>query len=535
MSNISDNYGAAEIHPVSEPTPGNERLVVVAASLGTVFEWFDFYLYGSLAVFFSALFFPPGNDSAAFLASLATFGAGFAVRPLGALLFGRLGDRLGRKYTFLVTMILMGVSTTVVGLLPGYAQIGLWAPALLVGMRLLQGLAVGGEYGGAATYVAEHAKPERRGYATSWIQTTATFGFLLSLLVILGTRLAVGEEAFKAWGWRIPFLISLLLLGVSVYIRMQLEESPVFLKMKQQGNISASPIRESFAQWKNLKQVLIVLFGITSGMTVIFYSAQFYALFFLQNTLRMDFQSSSLIFSVGLAIGTPLIVFFGWLSDRVGRKRIMLIGMILGAITIVPVFKGIAHYSNPQLEAFAQQYPVAINADGCTFSLFSKPESDCDKARQFFSKAGLSYASNPASGNDMSVSIGEQNLQGFDAAAYQQALNKAGYRDHADPKDINYVMVIALIVLMMGYVGMVYGPMAAFMVEMFPAHIRYTSLSLPYNIGIGILGGFLPFIAAALVVYSGNIFAGLYYPVVVGLISAVIGIIWVPETYKRQI
>ncbi|RJG13812.1 MFS transporter [Pseudomonas cavernicola] len=519
----------------TDNTPERTRLVVVAASLGTVFEWYDFYLYGSLAVFFSALFFPPGNDTAAFLASLATFGAGFAVRPLGALIFGRLGDRIGRKHTFLITMVLMGISTTVVGLLPSYAQIGLWAPALLVAMRLVQGLAVGGEYGGAATYVAEYAPAKKRGYATSWIQTTATGGFLISLVVILGCRLAVGEENFRDWGWRIPFLISLVLLGVSVFIRLKLAESPVFQHMKDSGELSEAPISESFGNWKNLKQVLIVLFGITSGMTVIWYSAQFYALFFLQNTLHVDFQNASLIFSVGLLLGTPMIVLFGWLSDRVGRKRIMLAGMLLGALTLIPIFKGIAFYANPQQHQFAERYPIVLNGGICHFSLFAKPQSDCDRASQFFAKAGLSYQTNPGNTEQLEVRIGEKKLIGFDETAYREILKNAGYREKANPEEINHSMVILLIILLMTYVGMVYGPMAAFMVEMFPARIRYTSLSLPYHIGIGILGGFLPFLAAALVVYSGNIFAGLYYPVAVALISAVIGVIWVPETYQRDI
>ncbi len=510
------------------------RLVVTAASLGTVFEWYDFYLYGALAVFFSALFFPPGNETAAFLASLAAFGAGFAVRPLGALLFGALGDRIGRKKSFLITMVIMGIATVVVGLLPTYAQVGIWAPILLVAMRLAQGLAVGGEYGGAATYVAEHAPPGQRGYATSWLQTTATLGFLLSLLVILGCRLALGEEAFQAWGWRIPFLTSVVLLAVSVYIRMKLEESPVFEKMKAEGRVSKAPIAEAFGNWENVKRVLVTLFGITTGMTVVWYTAQFYALFFLQGALQVDYKTSYTIFAIGLIIGTPLIVFFGWLSDRVGRKPIMIAGMILGALTLIPSFHALAQFTNPGLTEFSARTPIVVRAEGCTFSLFAKPESDCDKARSFVTRNGLSYAYEPAAaGSGVTTSIGSAQVKGFDEAAYRKALTDAGF--DAKPKNVNYAGAVALIVWLLALVGMVYGPMAAFMVEMFPAAIRSTSLSLPYHVGVGILGGFLPFAASALTVYYGNVFAGLWYPVIIAAVTAVIGIFVVPETKDREV
>jgi len=511
------------------------RLVVIAASLGTVFEWYDFFLYGSLAVFFSALFFPPGNETAAFLASLATFGAGFAVRPFGALVFGSLGDRIGRKRSFLITMVIMGFSTLIVGLLPTYERAGLWAPILLVTLRLAQGLAVGGEYGGAATYVAEHAHPGHRGYATSWLQTTGTIGFLLSLVVILACRVAVGEEAFRAWGWRIPFLTSAILLVVSLYIRLKLEESPIFEQMRSEGRISRSPIKESFADWHNLKRVLITLFGITTGMTVIWYTAQFYALFFVQGVLQVDYKTSYAIFAIGLTLGMPLIVMFGALSDRIGRKPIMVAGMLLGGLTLIPAFHALADFTNPGLSAFSEQHPVKIVADGgCTFSLFAKPVSDCDKARNFFSRNGLSYTSMTGpSGTGVATTIGTVQIIGFNEANYKKALDQAGFR--AAPGSVNYAGAIAIVVWLSVLIGMVYGPMAAFLVEMFPANIRSTSLSLPYHLGVGILGGFLPFVASALVIYQGNIFAGLWYPVGVALTTAVVGMFFLPETKDRAI
>jgi MFS family permease len=512
----------------------NTRLVLVAASLGTVFEWYDFFLYGSLAVFFGAFFFPPGNETAAFLASLATFGAGFAVRPFGALMFGGLGDRIGRKRCFMITMVMMGLSTLLVGMLPSYAQVGMWAPVLLVFLRLTQGLAVGGEYGSAATYVAEHARPAHRGYYTSWLQTTSTIGLLLSLLVILVCRLALGDEAFKSWGWRIPFLTSILLLTVSIYIRLKLEESPIFQKMKLNGCTSQSPIRESFGSWDNLKRVLVVLFGITSGMTGIWYGAQFYALFFVQNTLQVDYKTSYAIFAVGLALGTPLIVFCGALSDRIGRRPVMIAGLLLGALTFIPSFHALANFANPDLSTFSKRNLIEISADNCTFSLFATPVSDCDNARKFFSRNGLSYSSKPAAaGGAVVTRIGATTLTGFDESAYKKALLGSGYKDTA--VNVNVAGSIAVVVWLLALVGMVYGPMAAFMVEMFPAKIRTTSLSLPYHLGVGILGGFLPFVASALVIYAGNIYAGLWYPVGLAFITALVALLFLPETRDRAI
>ena len=500
------------------------RRVIFAASLGTVFEWFDFYLYGTLAVFFGSLFFPPGNDTAAFLASLATFGAGFAVRPLGALVFGRLGDLIGRKYTFLITIVVMGLSTALVGVLPTYAQVGIWAPVMLVTLRLAQGLALGGEYGGAATYVAEHAPPNQRGYYTSWIQTTATLGFFLSLAVILGCRIGFGEEAFRAWAWRVPFLVSVILLAISVYIRLKLAESPLFIEMKTSGTQSRAPLAESFGQWRNLKIVLLALFGATCGQGVVWYTGQFYALFFLQNTLKVDFGLSYELIGAALLIGTPLFVVFGRLSDRIGRKPIIIAGCVAAALTLFPIFKALTHFANPALAEFEQRADISVAARDCHFSIFAKPTTPCDRTRDLLTKAGLSYTSLPFNGtDDVVTTIAGETLVGFDEAALRAALQRSDYPAAADPARINVPMTVSLLVLLMLYVTMVYGPIAAFLVELFPTRIRYSSMSLPYHIGNGWFGGFLPFIAAALVVKSGNIYYGLWYPVVVATVTAVIG------------
>jgi MFS family permease len=512
------------------------RRVIFASSLGTVFEWYDFYLYGTLAVFFSALFFPPGNETAAFLASLATFGAGFAVRPLGALVFGRIGDLVGRKYTFLITIVVMGLSTALVGVLPTYAQIGIWAPVLLVALRLAQGLALGGEYGGAATYVAEHAPAGKRGYYTSWIQTTATLGFFLSLAVILACRLGFGEEDFRQWGWRVPFLISVVLLGVSVYIRLRLQESPVFVEMKSGGRLSRAPLTESFGQWRNARIVLLALFGATAGQGVVWYTGQFYALFFLQNTLKLDFQTGYLLIAAALVIGTPFFVFFGRLSDRVGRKHIMVAGCLLAALTYIPIFKGLTLSVNPGLAEFETRAAVTVAGSDCRFHIFAKPDMPCDQARDFLTKAGINYERiAPEAGQAVVTTIAGTRLQGYDEVDYRDALVSAGYPSAPDRARMNLPVALALLVLLMLYVTMVYGPIAAYLVELFPTRIRYSSMSLPYHIGNGWFGGFLPFLAAALVVLSGNIYYGLWYPIAVAAMSGIVGFIGLRETKDADI
>jgi len=525
------------------PLTRDEKKVIVASSLGTVFEWYDFYLYGSLAAFFSSLFFPKGNETAAFLASLATFGAGFAVRPFGAVVFGRLGDLIGRKYTFLVTILLMGGATAGVGVLPTYEQIGWAAPIILVGLRLIQGLALGGEYGGAATYVAEHAPQNQRGGFTSWIQTTATMGFFLSLIVILGCRMGMDGKDFAQWGWRIPFLISLLLLAFSVYIRMQLEESPVFKKMKAEGKGAKAPVKEAFGNWKNLKIVLLALFGCVAGQGVVWYTGQFYALFFLTTTLKVDFMDAYLMIAAALLIGTPFFVFFGKLSDAIGRKWIMMIGCLLAAATYIPIYQAITHYANPALEKAQQTSQVTVYSPAnCQFNIFSPQTDDCAKIKDFLAKSGVPYQNMASTAEKpLVVKVGETAVEnfkdekGFATKDLQDALKAAGYPAKADSAQINKVMVVVLLSILMIYVTMVYGPIAAFLVELFPTRIRYTSMSLPYHIGNGWFGGFLPFFAHAMVVSSGNIYQGLWYPIVVAVMTLVIGVLFVQETHKRDI
>ena len=489
----------------------------------------------------SKQFFAGVNDTTAFIFALMAFAAGFLVRPFGALVFGRLGDMIGRKYTFLMTIILMGLSTFAVGLLPTYTSIGIAAPIMLVLLRMLQGLALGGEYGGAATYVAEHAAPGKRGFNTSWIQSTATLGLLLSLVVVLSCRYLTGDQ-FEVWGWRLPFLLSIVLLGISTWIRMSMHESPAFVKMKAEGKTSKSPIRESFGKWENLKIVLIALFGINAGQAVTFYTAQFYVLFFLTQMLKIDPAQANMLLIISVIIGAPFFIFFGWLSDKVGRKPILMLGLLLATVLYFPLFKGLSHYANPQIDTASRQSPIVVMADPstCTFQFDpvgkARFDSPCDKVKTFLVKQGLPYTSQAvASGAEVMVSVGEQQIKGFDEAAMRAAITEAGYPAKADPSMVNQPMVVLIMVLLTLIATMTYGPLAAVMVELFPTRIRYTSMSLPYHIGNGWFGGFLPTVSFALVVYTGDIFYGLWYPVVITGVSLVVGLLCLKETRNVDI
>ncbi|WP_338807396.1 MFS transporter [Pseudomonas chlororaphis] len=535
-----------------------ERKVIFASSLGTVFEWYDFYLYGSLAAIIAKHFFAGVNETTSFIFALLAFAAGFAVRPFGAIVFGRLGDMIGRKHTFLITIVIMGVSTAVVGLLPSYATIGVAAPIILISLRLLQGLALGGEYGGAATYVAEHAPKGKRGYFTSWIQTTATLGLFLSLLVILACRTLLGTEAFEAWGWRIPFLLSILLLIVSVYIRLQLSESPVFQKMKAEGKASKAPLTESFARWDNLKIVIMALLGGTAGQAVVWYTGQFYALFFLLQTLKIDPQTANLLIAGSLLIGTPFFILFGSLSDRIGRKGIIMAGCVLAALTYFPIFHALTQYGNPDVFSAQARNPVTVIADPAQCSFQFDPvgkarfTSSCDLAKSVLAKKAIPYQNQKAEpGAVAQVRIGDKVMPSFEGtgmpaadfkarndafvASLGTALKDAGYPEKADPAKTNYPAVLALLTLLVIYVTMVYGPIAAWLVELFPARIRYTSMSLPYHIGNGWFGGFLPTVAFAMVAATGDIYYGLWYPIVIAVMTAILGTLFLPETKDRDI
>jgi MFS family permease len=530
----------------------SHRRVIFASSLGTVFEWYDFYLYGSLAAIISKQFFSAVNETTGFIFALLAFAAGFAVRPFGALVFGRLGDMVGRKYTFLITIVIMGMSTALVGVLPSYAQIGVAAPIILVALRLLQGLALGGEYGGAATYVAEHAPPNKRGLYTSWIQTTATLGLFLSLIVILVCRYVWGAE-FEVMAWRVPFLVSILLLAISVYIRLQLAESPVFQAMKAAGTTAKAPLTESFARWGNLRLVILALLGATAGQAVVWYCGQFYSLFFLTQVLKVEAQTANLLIAAALLIATPFFVVFGRLSDRIGRKKIVLAGCLLAAITYFPIFKAITHFANPAIETAAASAPVTVVADpeSCHFQFDpvgkKKFVQSCDIAKAALAKAGVPYNNERAAvGSVALVRIGTVQVPAFEggvmsAGDFKEASGKfskelsgkltaAGYPAKADPARINYPLVLLMLVILVLYVTMVYGPIAAWLVELFPARIRYTSMSLPYHIGNGWFGGFLPTVAFALVALTGDIYYGLWYPIIVAVITLVVGALFLPET-----
>lgn len=523
-------------------TPKEERKVIFASSLGTVFEWYDFYLYATLAPFFAALFFPKENETAGLLAAFATYAAGFIVRPFGAVVFGRLGDMLGRKYTFLVTILVMGVSTAAVGILPTFESIGWWAPIILVTLRLLQGLALGGEYGGAATYVAEHAPEGKRGYSTSWIQTTATAGFFMSLVIIGLCRVYMPEAEFKDWGWRLPFLVSIVLLLFSLYIRLKLNESPAFKRIKAEGKASKSPIRDSFFRYPNNKYVLLALLGVTAGQGVIWYTGQFYALFFLTITLKVDFLTAYTMVGIALLLATPFFIIFGSLSDKIGRLKIILLGCLLGAFTYFPLFEGLTHTVNPALEKYQQEVKitVAANEADCNFHIFVLPTTKftkCDKVKDFLTKSGLNFESVPAvEGKTVVTTIGDKVLDEtdndgkIDEAKYKEALAATNYPTKADKDQIAWLPSIAILFVMVLYVTMVYGPIAAFLVEMFPTNIRYTSMSLPYHIGNGWFGGMLPLVATAMVAASGNIYHGLWYPIAVALMTVVIGALFLKDT-----
>jgi MFS family permease len=539
------------------PMSAEERKVIIASSLGTVFEWYDFYLYGSLAAIIAKQFFSGLDEGSAFIFALLAFAAGFIVRPFGALVFGRLGDLIGRKYTFLVTIVIMGASTFLVGILPNYASIGVAAPVLLIVLRLLQGLALGGEYGGAATYVAEHAPAGKRGAYTSWIQTTATVGLFLSLVVILITREVTGAN-FEVWGWRVPFVLSIFLLGISLYIRLQMAESPAFQKMKNEGKLSKSPLGESFGQWGNLKIVILALFGLVAGQAVVWYTGQFYALFFMTQVLKVDAYTANIMIAIALVIGTPFFLFFGTLSDKIGRKLVIMLGLLLAIITYLPntpvsIFNNLTHYANPKLEKAMATSPAAITVDPaeCTFQFnptgTAKFTSSCDIAKQVMASNSASYStvSGPA-GTVAKVKIGETEIESYTSKglskdeakakgdafrkSIRDALNAAGYPAKADTAEMNKPMVLLLLVILVIYVTMVYGPIAAYLVEMFPTRIRYTSMSLPYHIGNGWFGGLLPTISFALVAQNGNIYHGLWYPIIVASVTLVIGSLFLRET-----
>ena len=577
----------------ARPMTAEEKKVIFASSLGTVFEWYDFYLYGSLAAIIAKQFFSGLDEGSAFIFALLAFAAGFIVRPFGAIFFGRLGDMIGRKYTFLVTILIMGASTFIVGILPNYASIGVAAPVILICLRLLQGLALGGEYGGAATYVAEHAPAGQRGAYTAWIQTTATLGLFLSLMVILGTRTIIGEEAFADWGWRVPFLVSVIMLIISVYIRLSMNESPAFVKMKAEGKTSKAPLSESFGQWKNLKIVILALFGLVMGQAVVWYSGQFYALFFLTQALKVDGATANIMVAISLIIGTPFFVIFGTLSDKIGRKPLILAGCLLAVVTYFPVFKALTKAANPDLYAAQQTAQVTVTADPseCSFQFnptgTKKFTSSCDIAKQRLAGASVSYENiaGPA-GVPAVIKVGEtvvnvkyspediaaakakaeEKLAALNAAEPKDAkaieaatksvkdlsnektagatllasnlgaaLKAAGYPAKADMAKFDKVTVIIILTYLVLLVTMVYGPIAAMLVEMFPTRIRYTSMSLPYHIGNGWFGGLMPTTAFAIVAQTGNMYNGLWYPIIIAGVTVVIGGLFVKETKDNDI
>lgn len=543
MDAVTATAAAAADHDL---TRNEERQVVLASTLGTVFEWYDFFIYGSLAVFMSSVLFPPDNPTAAVLASLGALAAGFVIRPIGAVLFGRIGDLVGRKYTFLITIVMMGGSTALIGFLPTYAAVGHAAWISLVVLRLIQGLAVGGEYGGAVIYVAEHSQPHRRGLLTGWIQVTSSVGLALSIAVIIGTQSLMSEADFKAWGWRVPFIISILMLAFSIYVRAKLHESPVFARLKAERRLSKNPVRDTFGRWSSLRLVLIALFGATAGMGATYFTGQFYVMIFMQQVAKIDLQTSYTLMAVGLVIGAPAFIFFGWLSDRVGRKWLMMAGLLLSALCYRPMFASLLEAGNPQLVAATQSAPVLVHADtsseGCKFGLaaallsthgdHSKP---CVQAKKLLIASGINFSyAPPIDGKAVAMTVRGGTIAGYDPAAYRKALADAGYPAKADPAKVSSGHIIVLLVVMTIIVAMIYGPVASFLVEVFPANIRYTALSFPYHIGAGIFGGFLPFFATYLSLAVGDVFAGLWYPVVICATVAVIGSIVLPNKPKLE-
>jgi MFS family permease len=534
---------------INQPRSGGmtseERLVIFASSLGTVFEWYDFYIYGTLGAFLAKYFFSNVPPNVGFIFALLAFAAGFAVRPFGALIFGHFGDLIGRKYTFLVTMGLMGIGTFFIGVIPGFATWGIMAPVVLIALRLIQGLALGGEYGGAAIYVAEHAPPGKRGFYTSWIQTTATLGLFMAILIILGIRTSMGEAAFGDWGWRIPFLLSAILLAVSLWIRLKLNESPLFTRMVEEGKNSKRPLSEAFGQWNNAKIAILALFGATAGEAVVWYGGQFYALFFLTQTLKVPGVTAQIMIAIGLIIGTPCFILFGWLSDKIGRKPIMLAGFALAVVTYFPIFQGITHFANPKLEHALATAPVTVTADPaeCSFQFNAtgtlKFTTGCDNIKAALVKLSVNYNNVSAPpGTKASVKIGDQTIAADTpdlAKVIAAAVQTHGYPASADTNDINYVMTVILLAILVVYVTMVYGPIAAWLVELFPTRIRYSGLSLPYHIGNGWFGGFLPATVFAIVAATGNIYSGLWYPIIVAAMSFVVALIFLPETKDRDI
>jgi len=525
----------------SRPLDRDSKRVIFAAALGTVFEWYDFFIYGSLAAFFSTLFFPKGNETAALLAALATFGAGFVLRPFGAVVFGRLGDLIGRKKTFLATMLIMGVATAAVGALPTFETIGWWAPAILVGLRLLQGLAVGGEFGGAVTYVAEHADADKRGFTTSWIQITATLGLFVSLTVIILCRSSMSAPDFASWGWRIPFIGSIALLVISMYIRLKLEESPVFQQMKAEGKGSKSPVVDTFGDRRNLRLVLVAIFGVVAGQAVIWYTGHFYSLYFMTTALKMSHEQANFYLMVALALGTPFFLFFGWLSDKIGRKWIVVTGCALSAVLIMPLFQGLATYGNPALAEFRSKTLVVIHANDCSEdqSLFGRlfsPQAtkECTRVKAFLTARAVPYTVK-AEAASLGVQIGNDAAMAFDEAKVLKALTDKGLPSAKTPAEPNGPMVIAVLFALVFLATIVYGPLGALLVELFPVKIRYSGVSVALQLGNGWIGGFAPFIATAVVIATGDIFAGLWYTVVIAGLTAIVGAFVLPETRGQDI